>query len=121
MTQTQAREVQAFLIFKSCELMTCPQDFRKAFKKHSNTVHLTKRMNGGNCEYKAEFKREGYNITVTASEIIAVKVKFLEAAGATQTAARKFNGLPIFATVIDEVATAALSTVPTIAEHREVV
>lgn len=115
------QEVKLFLRFDKSELMTCPQDFRKAFRKHGNVAHLTKRIDGENREYKAEFKREGYDIAVTASDIVAVKVKFLEAAEATERAAREFNGLPIVATVIDEVATAALSRASTVAEQKEVV
>lgn len=108
MTQKQVCETCCFLVFKSCELMTCSTDFRKAFKAHGNAAHLTKRISGGKCEYEAVFKQEGYDIAVSATDIVAVKINFIRAAGAARRAAATFNGLPILATVIDDEATAKL-------------
>jgi len=120
--ETVERTATYFLKFKREELKDLPRDFKRLFIACGSVARLIKRwLSSGGIDYEVIFKRQGYNIVVAGSDLLALKAEFLQKARETQGAKREYNGLPIITTVIDDLATAALTIAATVAEQKEVV
>lgn len=60
------------------------KSFRNTFRTDGKTISYRKRMRGINsCSYEARYRRNGYNISVSAKSILELKKKFIEALNAT--------------------------------------
>lgn len=76
--QTTTNE-SGFLKFNEKEIIQMPQSFRKKFRLNGCTVHVRKRDTGRyKCSYEIRYARDGYNISVSATTLEAVKKRFIE-------------------------------------------
>ena len=80
-----------FLKFTDKEILKMPKNLRNTFRAEGCTVHYRKRIRGKNsCSYEARYKRNGYNLSVSAPNLQALKVRFIAALKAND----KDNPLP---------------------------
>lgn len=76
--QTEENE-SGFLKFNEKEIIQMPKTFRKTFRLNGCLVHVRKRCSGRyKCSYEIRYARDGYNISVSATTIEAVKKRFIE-------------------------------------------
>ena len=91
-----------FLKFTDKEILKMPKNLRNTFRAEGCTVHYRKRIRGKNsCSYEARYKRNGYNLSVSAPNLQALKVRFIAALKAND----KDNPLPGVPTNFHEFAT----------------
>lgn len=96
-----------FLKFTDKEILKMPKNLRNTFRAEGCTVHYRKRIRGKNsCSYEARYKRNGYNLSVSAPNLQALKSRFIEALKAGD----KENALPGVPTNFHEFATYYFNT-----------
>lgn len=80
-------EFEGFLKFSQTEVAKMPKNFKSKFRASGCTIHYRKRKRGVNsCSYEARYRRDGYNISVSATTLQKVKEKFIEALNAAESA-----------------------------------
>lgn len=68
-----------FLKFNNTEILKMPKTFRKEFRTQGCTAHVRKRKSGKHTyNYEIRYRRNGYNIEVSANNIEEAKRKFIE-------------------------------------------
>lgn len=74
-------EVEGFLKFTEKEISKMKnKDFTKIFILNGRVAHLRKRIRGKNsCSYEIRFRRGGYNISVSSTDLGIAKLRFIEA------------------------------------------
>lgn len=71
-------EPEQFLKFNDYEVSKMPKQFKKAFRAEGQYIHYRKRYRGKNsCSYEARYRRHGYNISVSAQTLEALKERFI--------------------------------------------
>jgi integrase len=75
------KEVVGFLKFSNKEISKMKnKDFSKVFIKNGRVAHYRKRIRGKNsCSYEIRFRRNGYNISVSSTDLNVAKLRFIEA------------------------------------------
>ena len=73
------------LTFTNKELKTMPKTFKNEFRADGCTAHITKRKSGKNnyC-YEIRYRRNGYNISVSSTNLATAKERFVEALKSAQ-------------------------------------
>lgn len=67
-----------FLKFTQQEISKMPKTFRKEFRTDGCTAHVRKRCDARyNCSYEIRYRRNGYNITASATTLERAKEKFI--------------------------------------------
>ena len=95
-TGERCNEETGFLKFTEKEISKMPQTFRKEFRTQGCTAHIRKRTDGRYvCSYEIRYRRNGYNISVSAKTVEQAKIRFIEALKTTdpQTSTKE-NGTP---------------------------
>lgn len=88
-------EYEGFLKFSPSEVAKMPKNFKSKFRASGCTVHYRKRKRGVNsCSYEARYRRDGYNISVSATTLQKVKEKFIEALHAAESADEPIPKVP---------------------------
>lgn len=78
-THTLKDNVTGFLKFSEKETFKMPKQFRKKFRLQGRTVHVRKRSDYRySCSYELRYRRNGYNISVSAPTVELVKARFIE-------------------------------------------
>lgn len=73
-------EITGFLKFTIKEISKMPKSFRHTFRAEGQTVCYRKRKRGKrSCSYEARYRRHGYNISVSATSLELLKLRFIEA------------------------------------------
>lgn len=68
-----------FLRFTEKEISKMPKEFTNYFRAEGCTIHYRKRRRGNSISYEARYRRRGYNISVSAPSLVAVKERFIKA------------------------------------------
>lgn len=68
-----------FLRFTEKEISKMPRDFSHYFRAEGCTIHYRQRRRGNSVSYEARYRRRGYNISVSAPSLVAVKERFIKA------------------------------------------
>ena len=77
-TETKTSE-NGFLKFTQQEISKMPKTFRKEFRAEGCTAHVRKRCDARyRCSYEIRYRRNGYNISVSAPTIEEAKEKFIK-------------------------------------------
>ena len=95
-TGERCNEETGFLKFTEKEISKMPKTFRKEFRTQGCTAHIRKRTDGRYvCSYEIRYRRNGYNISVSAKTVEQAKIRFIEALKTTdpQTSTKE-NGTP---------------------------
>lgn len=72
-------ETTGFLKFTKQEILKMPNSVRMYMRIHGYTVYARKRMTGKyRCSYEIRYRRDGYNISVSARTVEELKTKFIE-------------------------------------------
>ncbi len=67
------------LKFTEKEISRMPKTFRKEFRVEGCTAHVRKRCDGRyRCSYEIRYRRNGYNVTASATTLDEAKQKFIE-------------------------------------------
>ena len=75
----QKRTIDGLLHFTEKEIYKMPKTFRKEFRIDGCTAHIRKRTDGRYvCSYEIRYRRNGYNISVSARTIEEAKARFIE-------------------------------------------
>lgn len=95
-TGERCNEETGFLKFTEKEISKMPKTFRKEFRTQGCTAHIRKRTDGRYvCSYEIRYRRNGYNISVSAKTIEQAKIRFIEALKtADPQTSTKENGTP---------------------------
>lgn len=91
------KDFVGFLKFTDKEILKMPKNLRNTFRAEGCTVHYRKRIRGKNsCSYEARYKRNGYNLSVSAPNLQALKIRFIAVLNATekQSAQPAMQGVP---------------------------
>ena len=73
-------EFTGFLKFNDKEISKLPKYFKKTFRAEGQTICYRKRKRGKrSCTYEARYRRHGYNISVSATNLVDLKLRFIEA------------------------------------------
>ena len=84
------------IVFNKKDIDKMPSQFKKIFRTDGYTARIYKRKTSlHGISYDIRFRREGYNINVTARTIEEVKNKFIEALKTAVPAPKKEKGIPI--------------------------
>lgn len=68
-----------FLKFTDKEISKMPKTFRKEFRIEGCTAHVRKRCDDRyNCSYEIRYRRNGYNVTASATTLDVAKERFIE-------------------------------------------
>lgn len=68
-----------FLKFTEKEISKMPKSFRYEFRVDGCTAHVRKRCDGRyNCSYEIRYRRNGYNVTASATVLDVAKQRFIE-------------------------------------------
>lgn len=76
------KDLCGFLKFNDKEILKMPKSFRHTFIAEGKVICYRKRKRGkvyGSCTYEARYRRHGYNISVSATNLIDLKKRFIEA------------------------------------------
>lgn len=76
------KDFYGFLKFDNKEISKMPKSFRYTFKAEGQTICYRKRRRGkyyGNGSYEARYRRHGYNISVSSTNLNDLKIKFIDA------------------------------------------
>ena len=95
-TGERCNEETGFLKFTEKEISKMPKTFRKEFRTQACPAHIRKRTDGRYvCSYEIRYRRNGYNISVSAKTVEQAKIRFIEALKTTdpQTSTKE-NGTP---------------------------
>lgn len=73
-------DIVGFLKFTNKEISKMPKAFRHTFRAEGQTICYRKRKRGKrSCSYEARYRRHGYNISVSATTLDNLKLRFIEA------------------------------------------
>lgn len=77
--ETKQDNFLGVLKFNNKEISKMPEKIRRFFKAQGFAVSYRKRVRGKkSCDYEARFRRGGYNISVSATNLVELKKRFLE-------------------------------------------
>lgn len=81
LTTLEKEEAQAgFLKFTDKEILKMNKSFSKTFIANGRIVHYRIRVRGKNsCSYEIRYRRDGYNLSVSATDLKTAKQRFIEA------------------------------------------
>ena len=72
-------DTSSTLEFSETEVLKMPKTFRKEFRVQGCTAHVRKRESGkGTWNYEIRYRRNGYNIAVSANNLEKAKKKFID-------------------------------------------
>lgn len=78
--QNQDNNITGFLKFSLKEISKMNKSFSKTFIANGRIVHYRKRIRGKHsCSYEIRYRRDGYNISVSAPDLLTAKQRFIEA------------------------------------------
>lgn len=73
-------DIVDFLKFTNKEISKMPKAFKHTFRAEGQTICYRKRKRGiRSCSYEARYRRHGYNISVSATTLDNLKLRFIEA------------------------------------------
>ncbi len=76
----EENEAVGFLKFSNTEVSKMKKSFSKSFIKNGRIVHYRRRVRGKNSlSYEIRYRRDGYNISVSAPDLQTAKERFIEA------------------------------------------
>ena len=76
----EENEAVGFLKFSKMEVSKMKKSFSKSFIQNGRIVHYRRRIRGKNsCSYEIRYRRDGYNISVSAPDLQTAKERFIEA------------------------------------------
>lgn len=79
------KDITGFLNFTNKEISKMPKAFRHTFIAEGKIICYRKRKRGKvSCSYEARYRRHGYNISVSAQNLIDLKQRFIEALHAAE-------------------------------------
>lgn len=75
------KDIYGFLKFTSKEISKMPKTFRHYFRAEGQTIFYRKRRRGkfGTGSYEARYRRHGYNLSVSATSLEELKIRFIDA------------------------------------------
>lgn len=74
------KDISGFLKFDNKEISKMPKSFRHTFRAEGQTICYRKRKRGRrSCSYEARYRRHGYNISISATSLENLKIRFIEA------------------------------------------
>lgn len=74
------KDITGFLNFTNKEISKMPKAFRHTFIAEGKIICYRKRKRGKvSCSYEARYRRHGYNISVSTTNLLDLKQKFIEA------------------------------------------
>lgn len=77
---TSPENLSGFLKFTDKEISNMPKSFRHTFIAEGKVICYRKRKRGVvSCSYEARYRRHGFNLSVSASNLIDLKKRFIEA------------------------------------------
>ncbi len=86
--------VSSKLIFSQKEISLMPKTFKKEFRTDGCTAHVRKRKTSKNCYvYDIRYRRNGYNILVTNTDLETAKRLFIEKLKTAKPVVKKVNVL----------------------------
>lgn len=79
------KDFTGFLKFTEKEISSMPKAFRHTFIAEGKVICYRKRIRGRvSCSYEARYRRHGYNISVSATNLMELKPRFIEALHAAE-------------------------------------
>ena len=79
-------DATGFLKIPDKESLKMPKSFRHTFRAEGKTICYRKRVRGKiSCSYEARYRRHGYNISVSATDLDKLIQKFIEALHVAET------------------------------------
>lgn len=88
------KDICGFLKFTDKEISKMPKSFRHTFIAEGKIICYRKRIRGKvSCSYEARYRRHGYNISVSASNVIDLKQRFIQVLHAAEMGV-KANAIP---------------------------
>ena len=86
----------AFLRFDEKEILKMPKTFRKEFRTQGCTAHVRKRRSGKtNWNYEIRYRRNGYNVAVSANNLEDAKNKFIAKLNEVEKFGRKTSAVTV--------------------------
>ena len=80
LSASKERSFTGFLKFTNEEISRMPKLFRKYFRAEGCTVFYRKRVRGiRSCSYEARYRRHGYPISVSSTDLKQLKQRFIQA------------------------------------------
>lgn len=77
--QQKGKTTNGFLHFNEKEICKMPKTFKKEFRVYGCTARVRKRTDGRYvCSYEIRYRRNGYNISISATTLDVAKVRFVE-------------------------------------------
>lgn len=77
---SEENEAVGFLKFSKMEVSKMKKSFSKSFIQNGRIVHYRRRIRGKNsCSFEIRYRRDGYNISVSAPDLQTAKERFIEA------------------------------------------
>ena len=87
-TSLHSENLSGFLKFNNEEISKMPKSFRHTFIAEGKVICYRKRKRGVvSCSYEARYRRHGFNISVSAPNLIDLKKRFIEALNAAELGA----------------------------------
>ena len=87
-TPQHSENLSGFLKFSDKEISNMPKAFRHTFIAEGKAICYRKRKRGVvSCSYEARYRRHGFNISVSAPNLIDLKKRFIEALNAAELGA----------------------------------
>lgn len=78
-------DITGFLKIPDKEILKMPKSFRHTFRAEGKTICYRKRIRGKiSCSYEARYRRHGFNISVSATDIDGLIKKFIDALHAAE-------------------------------------
>lgn len=78
-------DVTGFLKIPDKEILKMPKSFRHTFRAEGKTICYRKRVRGKiSCSYEARYRRHGYNISVSSTDLDGLIQKFIDALHAAE-------------------------------------
>lgn len=100
--EEQESDVIGLLEFSYKEISKMKKSFSKTFIANGRIVHYRRRVRGiHSCSYEIRYRRDDYNISVSAPDLPTAKLKFIEA---VNRPASESNSLPDVPTVFEDFA-----------------
>lgn len=79
-TAEESEDITGFLKFTTQEISKMKKSFSKSFIQNGRIVHYRRRVRGKNSlSYEIRYRRDGYNISVSAPDLQTAKERFIEA------------------------------------------
>lgn len=83
------------LKFNEKEILKMPKTFRREFRIEGCVTHIRKRSDGRyKCSYEIRYRRNGYNISVSATTIEEAKKRFIEKLNNPQSPKSELDNIP---------------------------